>query len=305
MIIEDVVYYEEKNGRIESLAKDTFYYKFLMGRADESINGQNNLKAATDFEAYEKIFTYLLSLGILNSKEYCIDWTPIYGGACFSFNLGKAQKDLDIESMLLERFENENMSDFIHTFCNPVDSMRCDICGSFSFSRFLSFANKEGKRDVFCLACHPLKEELRERVKSVYAKDGEYAAVKARIKIIDDACRVKIAPDKTINILIDEFIKDNSGYCKPSPTVDIIKQILKEENRDEFEVFGYDETGVAILNRKKLSDIDIFSEAVVLNEDGSEIVALFDKAGVIYLDDKAIEFARKLTNNKTLISMLI
>ena len=161
VIIEDVVYYiDNYKIQMKNTAKDTFYYQFLMDRADSSINGQNNYTAANDFYYYEEIFTYLLSLGILNSKEYCIDWTPIYGGATFSFNLSKAQRDLDIETMLYEKFADKQMSDYIKTFCHPADRWRCSVCGAVSLSRHLSFADDNGEKLTYCLACNPINDDI-------------------------------------------------------------------------------------------------------------------------------------------------
>ena len=114
------------------------------------------------------------------------------------------------------------------------------------------------------------------------------------MRFIEEATRVKIAPDKTINILLDEFIANNSKWNKANPKVDIIRQILEEAGRQEFDVFAYDDNGIAMINRKKLADIDIFSNSVALSEDGSEIIVLFDRAGVVYIGEKCMEFVNKL-----------
>ena len=188
------------------------------------------------------------------------------------------------------------MSDYIKTFCHPVDSLKCSVCGAVSLSRHLSFADDNDEKVTYCLACHPINEEIKSKIAKVYNESGTHAAVKERLRFIEEATRVKIAPDKTINILLDEFIAKNSKWNKANPKVDVIRQILEEADRQEFDVFAYD-NGIAMINRKKLADIDIFSNSVALSEDGNEILVLFDRAGVVYLGEKCMEFVNKLKEN--------
>lgn len=304
VIIEDVIWYniKEKNGEkiYTNLAKSCFYYQFLMERADGSINGQYNRKAATDFFNYEEIYIFLLSKGILNSSKYCLDWTEISGGATFSFNLTKAKQDINLEEVLLENLKN--MSEYIITFCNPAESFRCNICGAVSLSRNISFGYGND-RITFCLACHPIKDEIQKDIQKVYKKYGSLAATKERLSIIEKAAKAKIAEDKTINILLDEY-KLNNKTDFPSPKIEIINQILREKNLDEFEAFSCEDFEIVIWNRKRLSDLDIFSDTVSLSDEGDEIVVLFNKAGVCYLDEKAISFARKAAKNTKFIFQL-
>ena len=304
IIIEDVVYYKKTPQGLMCTAQDSFYYQFLMEHADDSINGQNNCKAATDFLNYEKIFVYLLELEILNHSNYCLDFCPIEGGATFSFNLTYAMDDYDIETMLFQKFADEDMEKYIHQFCNPTEGLKCDICGCVSLSRHLSYLDDNKNKLVFCFGCHPLKQELKDKIKSVFETEGIIAAAKERIRLIDEACKVQIAPNKTINILLDEFIAQcRQPWKKPDPRIDVINQILDEAGRNEFEAFSY-ENGIALINRKRLADINIFSEVVALNETGDEIVVLFEKAGVCWVDDNAIAFIKKFTDNNDYLTVL-
>lgn len=305
IIIEDVIWYnvektEEKTEYI-NLAKNCFYYQFLMERVDETINGQNNKKAALDFYYYEKIYVFLLNKGILNSSDYCFDWTKIPGGATFSFNLSKAKEDIDLQNLLLDNLPN--MSEYITTFCNPAESFRCDICGAISFSRHLSYGIGNNKR-TFCLACHPIKDEIKSDIQKKYIKDGTIAAVKERLRIVEEFSKAKIAKDKTINILLDEY-RINNKTDFPSPKIEVINQILKEKKLTEFEAFSCEDFEIVIWNRKRLSDLTIFSEVVALSDEGDEILVLFNKAGVCYLEEKALDFARRATEDETLKKLLL
>ncbi len=291
LILEDVVYFEEKDGKYVSTAKDTFYYQFLMERADASINGQNNLKAATDFENYEKIYVALLNAGVLNYPAFCIDWTPIYGGACFSFNLSKAMHDLKLEAILANELKGEISSDYIQTMLNPADSFRCAICGAVSLSRHVAFI-VDGKKTTYCLACHPISKECQYQIQKVYHKSGTLDAVRERIRLIDEACKPRIAEGKTINILIDEFIEENS--VNTNPEVSEIEKLFEKGGYEQFQVFAYDDCGLAIINRERAVDIDVFSEIAALSEDGTEILALFSKAGVCWVDDDARKFVQTI-----------
>lgn len=299
IIIEDVVYYDQTEKGYKCLAKDTFYYNFLMNRSTDEINGQSNLMAATDFLNYEKIYVALLDKLILKNPTYVIDWCDIDGGACFSLNLSAVLNDFDLEKILRKEFEDEpEMEKYISNFCNPPEYRRCHVCGAFSFSRFIEYSSSDNEKHVYCLACSPLKDELKEKVKKVFQTKGTEAAVKERIEIIDDACRVKIPEGKTIDGLIDDFIEYNQpGNMRVAdPRYFVIKNILEEADRTDLQVFPY-ENGVAILNRAKLKNIDNFSNTVAMSEDGTEIIALFDKPGLCWCDEKAIEFAKKLAEN--------
>ena len=303
IIIEDVIWYKTKkegSPKYINQAKKCFYYQFLMERADETINGQNNKKAAMDFYYYEKIFVFLLNEGILNSNDYCLDWTEIPGGATFSFNLSKAKKNIDLQKLLFDKLPN--MSEYITTFCNPAESFRCDICGAVSFSRHLSYGIGNDKK-TFCLACHPIKDDIKSDIQAVYIKHGTITAVKERLKIIVESSKAKIAEDKTINILLDEY-RINNKTDFPNPKIEIINNILKEKKLDEFEAFSCEDFEIVIWNRKRLADLDIFSEVTALSDEGDEIVVLFNKAGVCYLEEKALDFAQRATEDEELKKLL-
>lgn len=291
VVIEDVVWYrKEPNGDYCSIAKKTFYYTFLMEHADSKINGESNKQAAEDFKCYQDIFVFLMNKGILNNPEYCLDFCTIEGGATFTLNLDKVKSEMNIERLLRENFKESYMQKYIDSFLNPADGFKCDFCGAVSLSRHLSFGSGKNKI-TYCLACHPLKEELQKTIQDIYKNDGSLAAVKKRLALIEEACKPFIAPEKSINILLDEFKEENEVYNKSVPK---IQNLLKEKHLDEFEVFGYDEFGLIIWNRKKLADINIFSECIILSEDGKDIIAVMDKAGVVYTDEKAVNFANKL-----------
>jgi hypothetical protein len=312
LVIEDVIWFEKNEGGnkdrcpYRSSAKSTFYYTFLMDNSDCSIQGQNNLKAANDFLAFEDIYVFLLNLGILNNKHYCLDWSEIYGGATFSFNLGKALEDIDLENVLTEHFTDKEMSDYIKTFCHPADSFRCKFCGAVSLSRHLCFTDDHGDREVHCFACHPIDDELSLlKIKATYEELGSIEAVQLRNELIETATIAKIAPNKTINMLLDEFIASNkTDLGNAARKVEVIQKIFDEGDYDEWEAFAYDKYGIVMLNRARLADIKIFSDSVSLSEEGDEILTMFNNVGVVYLDDAAIEFAKRMTENKEYIKIL-
>ena len=301
LIIEDVAWFEKLgDGKYRTLGDKTFYYTFLMERADESINGQNNRKAAEDFLYYQEIFVYLLNEGILDNPEYCLDWVDIYGGTTFSLNLTKVMKDIDIEAKLNDHFAERGMSEYIQTLCHPADSLRCGICGSVSLSRHISFGQGKDKI-VYCLACHPLNENCKEKIKKVFEAEGTIPAVAKRLEFIEEASKPKMAEGYTINMFIYNFKAENE--INPAPKADAIQKIIDKEGFDYFEVFET-EQGIVLWNRKALSDFDIFSKCVTLNSEGTEIIVLFDHAGVVYADEKAIDFACHMTSDEELIKEL-
>lgn len=295
LIIEDVLYYEEKDGKYVSTAEDTFYFQFLMQRADFSINGQNNLKAATDFKNYEEIYVALMNLGLLNDERYCLDFTKIYGGACFSFNLGLALHDLKLKEILEIELKGRVSSDCLKTFLNPADSFRCSVCGAVSLSRHITFMT-DGKKTTYCLSCYPINKEIHPLIQKIYHEKGSLPAVRERIRLIDEQCKIHIADGMTIDKLLDDFIADNKDYN--NHYVETIDKIFKYTGRNEFQTFAYDDTGVVIIDRNKARDINLFSEFAALNPEGDEILALFDRAGVCWCDENAIRLAIKLLKSK-------
>ena len=295
IIFEDVVWYrKDENGNYSSIADKTFYYQFLMEHADDSINGQANRKAATDFACYQRLYVMLLNHEILNWPSFCMDWTEIEGGATFTFNMTEAMKVFDMEQVMKKQFPQAVMDKYIQSLIHPADGFKCSICGAYSFSRHISFGSGKNKT-TYCLACHPIKEELQNEIKRVYNSSGTMAAVKKRLEIIEEAFKAPIAPNKSIDVLLDEFRKDNEIPNEDSVR---IQKLLLEKKFDKWECFGAGDVGLVLWDRERLSDINIFSECVAMSEDGEAILAIFDKAGVIYTDEKALEFAKLLEEAK-------
>ena len=291
IIIEEVVWYrKDENGNYFSIADKTFYYQFLMEHADDSINGQANKQAAEDFKCYQDIFVFLLNKKILNNPEYCLDFCTIEGGATFTLNLDKIKSEMNIERLLRENFKESYMQKYIDSFLNPADGFKCDFCGAVSLSRHLSFGSGKNKI-TYCLSCHPIKEKLQKIIQDVYKNDGSLAAVNKRLALIEEACKPFIAPEKSINILLDEFRNANETENERARK---IRAMLNDKQLEEWECFGFDDVDVVLWNRKRLADINIFADCVVLTEDGKDIIAVMDKAGVVYTDEKAVNFANKL-----------
>ncbi len=303
LIIEDVVWFEEdKNGEVRSTAQNTFFYSFLMERSDESLNGQNNLKTATDFKMYQEIFLELMKLGYLsNESQYVIDWTNIYGGACFTLDMTKLMADADIETIL-----NDNLtgySDYIHTLCNPEKSLKCSICGAVSLSRHVSFGTGKEKR-VYCIACHPLSRELQYQIQKVYRDIDTLAAVTERIRLVDKACGFHIDKNFTIPMLLDKFKNENERETIiHNPKVDIINEIINKEGYYGFEVFDSAE-GLILWNRKALEEEAMFRDCVELNDDGNDIIVLYNHPGVVYADKEAIYMASRMTRDPNMLKAL-
>ena len=295
IIIEDVAWFcEDEEGKCNSIARKTFYYNFLMDHASDSISGESNRQAAQDFDFYEELYVFLINKKILNDPRFCLDWTQIEGGATFTFNLSEALKVYDLESMLKESFPQAEMQKYIETLMHPADGFRCDFCGAYSFSRRLSCGNGKDKR-TYCLSCHPLNDDVQDVIKKEYERNGTLEAVRERLAYIEYASHPKIASGQTINTLLDQFILGNEESNEFSNR---IQEILDENELDEWETFGYDDVGVILWNRKRLSDINIFNKCVFLNEEGDGIIMIVDRAGVIYSDEKAIDFAEKMKKEK-------
>lgn len=300
IIIEDVLYFKEKkvDGEIinVSAAKDTFYYQFLMERSDDKIQGQNNLKAATNFYIYEQLFLYLFNRGYLTDKRFCIDLTEVPGGYCFTFDLGKAMKTIDIESELKEAFKGQHFDEYIETMCHPTDHLLCSCCSAISLSRHIAFSSKNGK-ETFCLACYPLEVEIWNELKNLYEKEGAVPTIKKRLEFVAEASKAKIASDKSIEWLLDEYKRIHMPQ-KPTARVKAIRKILDKNNLQDFEVFSTYDFDVVIWNRKKLYDYDVFSKAVKTNGAGAEILYIFNVNDACWLDDMAIEKVLCLMRSK-------
>ena len=135
------------------------------------------------------------------------------------------------------------------------------------------------------------KPSLMRTIQDVYKNDGSLAAVNKRLALIEEACKPFIAPEKSINILLDEFRNANETENERARK---IRAMLNDKQLEEWECFGFDDVDVVLWNRKRLADINIFADCVVLTEDGKDIIAVMDKAGVVYTDEKAVNFANKL-----------
>ena len=292
IVIEDVVWYiEDDNGKYHSIAKKTFYYQFLMEHANSEVNGQANKQTAIDFECYQRLYVYLLNQHILDDPRSNLDFTPIEGGATFTLNFTSVMEDYDnIEELLRAEFPQAVMQKYINTLLHPADGFRCSICGAYSFSRHLSFG--DGKNKItYCFGCHPLHDDIQNRIKKEYDRAGTLVAVNKRLEIIEEALVPYIAPNKSIDVLLDEFRKANETDNERAREV---RGMLNEKQLEEWECFGFDDVDVVLWNRKRLADINIFADCVVLTEDGEDIIAVMDKAGVVYTDEKAVNFANKL-----------
>ena len=87
-----------------------------MEKPEASLGGEKNLKIATDFKAYQAIFLELMKLGYIHwESPYLIDWTDIYGGACFTLDLTKLMADVDLVPLLTTKLPE--YKEYIHTMC--------------------------------------------------------------------------------------------------------------------------------------------------------------------------------------------
>lgn len=293
LIVEDVIYFiENEDGSIESNAKNCFFYVFLMEHSKSPVQGNKNKKAAEDFAAYQAIFAYLLGKGYLTDERYCIDFDPINGGACFSLNLGKLLTDVNLEDELTATLSGKITSDYIQTFCNPTDSLRCNYCGAVSYSRRITADTKNGNVPC-CLACHPLKQSICDQIKTVFDNEGTLAAVEKRLALIEQYSVVQIPPGKSINILIDEFLCGHATDVEDIIVVEI-RRILEDLGIDIFDVATTDDFDILLLNRSELADLNVFSECVATDFETGEILTFFNKEGVVMTDDNAVHFIAKL-----------
>lgn len=303
IIIEDVIWYDIKDGVYQNSAKDTFYYQFLMENANKAIGGQENRQAATDFFNYEELYIALLNKGIL--QKYCLDYSEIYGGATFSFNLTEALKECDVEHVLKTAFPDAHMDKYIQSFLHPADGFKCSVCGAVTLSRHITFRDSKDAKRTYCIACYPLDEAQHKALSKFHAENNIVETVKKRNQIISDMAIIKIAEGLTPNILLDRFIKDQeSAITTVNPKISVIQQILEEAGRTEFEVFQPDDDGIVIWDRRKLANLETFYDTVVLSSDGTEIVLLYNRAAVCFLDDDAIRFASCLTTDEKLLKAL-
>lgn len=297
LIVEDVLYfdtYQTEDGKVKyiSNAENTFFYQFLMENAENSIGGELNRKAAEDFRIYQEIYVYLMNRGLLKDKRYCIDCCEVENHFFFTLNLSKLKKCTDLEEQLLEYFCKENFSEHIHTFCNPVDSLRCDFCGAISFSRHIGFA-VGNKLKTFCLSCHPLdKPGLRDEIQKVYKKQGVLPAVNKRIELLKELSKFRIPEGKTIDNLLDEYqyeLDDSEINDTDAKGINIVNDVLKRNGEENLFAFQSVDFDIVIWNRLALRNIDIFSQCAALSEDG-EIITLFNKPNVVYLNNTAIDY---------------
>ncbi len=303
VIIEDVIWYDLKDGVFQNSAKDTFYYQFLMENASKAIGGQENRQAATDFFNYEELYICLLNKGVL--QKYCLAFDNIYGGTTFSFNLTSALKEVDIEKLLKEVFPDAYMDKYIQTFLHPADGLKCSVCGAVTLSRHITFRDSKNAKQTYCIACYPLDEAQHKELRKFHAENDIVETVKKRNQIISDMAITKIAEGLTPNILLDRFIKDQeAAITVVNPKIAVIQQILEAAGRTEFEVFQPDDDGIVIWDRRKLANLEAFYDTVVLSSDGTEIVLLYNRAAVCFLDDDAIKFASCLTTDETLLKAL-
>ena len=292
LIVEDVLYFLQEGDEIRSIAKDTFYYQFLMRRAGATPIGETNRRAAEDFERYQRIFLYLMQQGYLTDNSYCIDFDPIEGGACFSLNLGKLLEEIDLEKELNEHFEGQMMGEYIHTLCAPVESLHCIYCGSFSFSRFIRDEYR-GRSEACCLACHPLKPSIKEEIKDEYNRAGSQAAVIQRLALIEKYSQVQIPAGKSINSLVADFRRTYKTDVE-DVLVTEIRNILDELQLNNFDVFTTGDYDVLLLNMEAIQDLDVFSEIVACDYETAEIIVFFPKEGVCMFDDDAVAFVKNL-----------
>lgn len=296
-IVEDVIYFKQNaEGKVTNLAKDTFYYTYLMEHSNDKIDGQENKKAAEDFFAFEEIYCLLHENGLLKNPKYCIDWTEIGDyGACFTLNLEKLLEDFELERMLNDNLPG--MSDYIKTFIDPAERFYCSICGALTFSRHMEFKLSNGIKETHCLSCYAVDEPIQSSIRKVYkCSNGDVIiAVKERIELIREAAKLKIAEGKTINILLDEY-KQNHAVKDENKNVLHIREFLEKNHLTEWEVFESDDFDVVMWNRRGLAKEDLFSKAIALNETNDEIIMLFTTPSAIYLNEKAIAYIRILEN---------
>ena len=292
LIVEDVIYYAENGDKFVSTAKETFYYQFLMRRASATPMEKKKKKAAEDFEKYQLIFLYLMEKGYLTNTDYCIDFDPIQGGACFSIDLARLLEEVELENDLNKHFEGQHLDEYIKTFCHPVESLRCIYCGSFSFSRFIK-DDYFGRDEPCCLACHPLSNELKGKIKEEYAKSGSMAAVVKRLELIEEYSKVQIPEGKSINSLIADY---KATYKTDIEDVGVseIRNILNELGLESYDVFSTGDYDILLLNMEALADINTFSECVGVEEEDAEILVFFEKEGAVWINDNAVKFAKSL-----------
>lgn len=298
IIIEDCVYCEYRDGRTKSLAKHAFCYQFFLDHADD----KKYENCAEAFLAYQAIYLHLLRLGILNNTDYVIKWVPLDGGASFTFDLSKAQEELDIEYMLNDVFGDTYIGEYVEKLFHPEDSFRCDYCGAITFSIPIIHQISRDRCIRVCLQCNPYQGMLLPVIQK-RKENGPYEAVNLRIKLIEKDYEDRTVPNKDNEELILDFINDHDTLSAPNPKIQVAEKILERAGIDDLLVFGYYDN-IGLINMRAACINRIFEKIVSLNEDGTIILGLWDKPGVVYLGDNCIKFLKKLCDDSELIGKL-
>ena len=144
-----------------------------------------------------------------------------------------------------------------------------------------------------CLACHPLRDSIREEIRETYSEGSSQASVSKRLELIEKYSVVQIPEGKSINQLIDEYLHMHVSQVEDARVTEI-RGILNDLGIENFDVFTTNDFEVLMLNREALADIKVFSECVATDYETGEILVFFNKEGVCLIDDEAEKYAKRI-----------
>ena len=233
--------------------------------------------------------------GYLFNKKYLLETDEINKGVTFTLDLSKLMEEVDLENELYSVFPA--YAEYIHTLCNPPESLRCGVCGAITLSRPIVFRGEiEADNLVFCLSCYPLDELMQDQIKKVYKEEGVEDAVLSRLAYIEDLSRPIIASGETKRSLLDKY----RYYATQLEDyrVKTIRYILEDAGLTNYDVFSTADFQIVLWDIEELSKQDNFDKCVATNSEGTKIIFFFNHAGVVLTDEAAIEFAKALTDKE-------